>query len=75
MLFVCVNCVGVFHLWTTENDLRASNKKREEFSVVRSQKEVKKYQQVKRLLYSYTTVIILLYKCVLVRLYSQSAGR
>lgn len=45
VLFVCVNCVGVFHLWTTENDLRASSKKREEFSVVRSQKEVKKYQQ------------------------------
>uniref|UniRef100_A0A096MHP6 Adenylate cyclase type 4 n=1 Tax=Poecilia formosa TaxID=48698 RepID=A0A096MHP6_POEFO len=45
VLFVCVNCFGVFHLWMTENDLRASNKKREEFSAVRSQKEVKKYQQ------------------------------
>ncbi|PWA19845.1 hypothetical protein CCH79_00015851 [Gambusia affinis] len=45
VLFMCVNCFGVFHLWMTENDLRASNKKREEFSAVRSQKEVKKYQQ------------------------------
>ncbi|MED6238548.1 hypothetical protein ATANTOWER_024384 [Ataeniobius toweri] len=45
VLFVCVNCIGVFHLWMTENDLRASNKKREEFSAVRSQKELKKYQQ------------------------------
>uniref|UniRef100_A0A146Y5A4 adenylate cyclase n=1 Tax=Fundulus heteroclitus TaxID=8078 RepID=A0A146Y5A4_FUNHE len=45
VLFVCVNCFGVFHLWMTENDLRASNKKREEFSAVRSQKDVKKYQQ------------------------------
>lgn len=49
VLFVCVNCFGVFHLWMTENDLRASNKKREEFSAVRSQKEVKKYQQVETL--------------------------
>ncbi|XP_038158066.1 adenylate cyclase type 4-like [Cyprinodon tularosa] len=45
VLLVCANCIGVFHLWMTENDLRASNKKREEFSAVRSQKDVIKYQQ------------------------------
>uniref|UniRef100_A0A671W1I3 adenylate cyclase n=1 Tax=Sparus aurata TaxID=8175 RepID=A0A671W1I3_SPAAU len=31
VLFVCVNCVGIFHLWMTEHDLRLSNQKREEF--------------------------------------------
>ncbi|KAM9836956.1 adenylate cyclase type 4 [Aulostomus maculatus] len=49
-LFLCVNLVGVFHLWTTEHDLRISNQKREEFSAIRSQKEVKKYQQEQLLL-------------------------
>lgn len=46
ILFVCVNCVGMFHLWTTEHDLRISNQKREQFSRIRSQKEIRKYQQV-----------------------------
>lgn len=46
VLFVCVNCVGIFHLWMSEHDLRISNQKREEFSAIRSQKEIKKYQQV-----------------------------
>lgn len=46
LLFMCVNCVGIFHLWMTEHDLRISNQKREEFSAIRSQKEIKKYQQV-----------------------------
>ncbi|KAK2899995.1 hypothetical protein Q8A73_013124 [Channa argus] len=50
VLFVCVNCIGVFHLWTTEHDLRISNQKREEFSAIRSQKEIKKYQQEQLLL-------------------------
>ncbi|KAK2862890.1 hypothetical protein Q5P01_002423 [Channa striata] len=50
VLFVCVNCIGVFHLWTTEHDLRKSNQKREEFSAIRSQKEIKKYQQEQLLL-------------------------
>lgn len=50
LLFLCVNCVGSFHLWMTEHDLRKSNQKREEFSVVRSQKEVQKYQQERLLL-------------------------
>ncbi|XP_061816841.1 adenylate cyclase type 2-like [Nerophis lumbriciformis] len=45
VLFLCVNCIGVFHLWTTENDLRISNLKREEFSAIRSKKEIRKYQQ------------------------------
>lgn len=49
VLFVCVNCVGVFHLWMTEHDLRISNQKREEFSAIRSRKEIKKYQQVKEI--------------------------
>ncbi|XP_061619154.1 adenylate cyclase type 4-like isoform X2 [Phyllopteryx taeniolatus] len=50
MLFLCVNCIGVFHLWTTEHDLRVSNQKREEFSAIRSQKEIRKYQQERLLL-------------------------
>lgn len=50
VLFVCVNCVGIFHRWMTEHDLRTSNQKREEYSAIRSQKEIKKYQQVKRVL-------------------------
>ncbi|XP_041635932.1 adenylate cyclase type 2-like [Cheilinus undulatus] len=50
VLFVCVNCVGIFHLWTTEHDLRVSNQKREEFSAIRSQKEIRKYQQEQLLL-------------------------
>nr|XP_020442518.1 adenylate cyclase type 4-like isoform X2 [Monopterus albus]XP_020442519.1 adenylate cyclase type 4-like isoform X2 [Monopterus albus] len=50
LLFVCVNCVGIFHLWTTEHDLRISNQKREEFSTIRSQKEIRKYQQEQLLL-------------------------
>ncbi|XP_069564084.1 adenylate cyclase type 2-like [Brachyistius frenatus] len=50
VLFVCVNCVGVFHLWMTEHDLRISNQKREEFSAIRSQKEIRKYQQEQLLL-------------------------
>ncbi|KAM9335518.1 adenylate cyclase type 4 [Symphorus nematophorus] len=50
LLFVCVNCVGIFHLWMTERDLRISNQKREEFSAIRSQKEIKKYQQEQLLL-------------------------
>ncbi|XP_060922325.1 adenylate cyclase type 4-like [Limanda limanda] len=50
VLFVCVNCIGFFHLWTTEHDLRISNQKREEFSAIRCQKEIRKYQQEQLLL-------------------------
>ncbi|KAG7221479.1 hypothetical protein INR49_002454 [Caranx melampygus] len=50
LLFVCANFIGIFHLWTTEHDLRISNQKREEFSAIRSQKEIKKYQQEQLLL-------------------------
>ncbi|XP_047429000.1 adenylate cyclase type 4-like [Mugil cephalus] len=50
VLFVCVNSFGVFHLWTTEHDLRLSNRKREMFSAIRSKKEIRKYQQEQLLL-------------------------
>uniref|UniRef100_A0A673BQU9 adenylate cyclase n=1 Tax=Sphaeramia orbicularis TaxID=375764 RepID=A0A673BQU9_9TELE len=50
VLFICVNCVGIFHLWMTEHDLRKSNQKREKFSAIRSQKEIRKYQQERLLL-------------------------
>ncbi|KAM4537307.1 adenylate cyclase type 4 isoform 1-T2 [Odontesthes bonariensis] len=50
VLFVCVNCIGVFHLWMTDHDVRRSNRKREEFSVIRSQKDIRKYQQERLLL-------------------------
>ncbi|XP_077445508.1 adenylate cyclase type 4 isoform X2 [Stigmatopora argus] len=49
-LFLCVNGIGAFHLWTTEHDLRLSKQKREEFSAIRSQKEIRKYQQERLLL-------------------------
>ncbi|KAJ8007647.1 hypothetical protein DPEC_G00096340 [Dallia pectoralis] len=45
VLFVCVNCVGLFHLWLTERARRKSSKKKAEFSTVRSQKDVQKHQQ------------------------------
>uniref|UniRef100_A0AAR2LYS3 adenylate cyclase n=1 Tax=Pygocentrus nattereri TaxID=42514 RepID=A0AAR2LYS3_PYGNA len=32
VLFVCVNCVGFFHLWLTEHARRKSNKSRQNFS-------------------------------------------
>lgn len=58
VLFVCVNCVGIFHRWMTEHDLRTSNQKREQYSAIRSQKEIKKYQQVKRLLFRIRSAIV-----------------
>ncbi|XP_068584387.1 adenylate cyclase type 2-like [Cebidichthys violaceus] len=50
LLFVCVNCVGIFHLWMSEQDRRISNQKREQFSAIRCRKEIKKYQQEQLLL-------------------------
>lgn len=50
VLFLCVNCVGIFHLWMTEHALRVSNQKKEGFSAIRSQKEIRKYQQERLLL-------------------------
>ncbi|KAK7910491.1 hypothetical protein WMY93_015175 [Mugilogobius chulae] len=50
LLFLCINFVGGFHLWSTEHDLRKSNQKREEFSTIRSQKDVQKHQQEQLLL-------------------------
>ncbi|XP_037335724.2 adenylate cyclase type 4-like [Pungitius pungitius] len=45
LLLVCVNGVGIFHLWVSEQVRRKSNQKREQFSVIRSAKEIRKYQQ------------------------------
>uniref|UniRef100_A0A673HQ96 adenylate cyclase n=1 Tax=Sinocyclocheilus rhinocerous TaxID=307959 RepID=A0A673HQ96_9TELE len=39
VLFVCVNGVGVFHLWHTEHAHRKSSKKREDFSRNRATQE------------------------------------
>ncbi|XP_028993155.1 adenylate cyclase type 2-like [Betta splendens] len=50
VLFVCVNCIGIFHLWTVQHDLRRSNRKREQYSAIRSRKEIRKYQQEELLL-------------------------
>ncbi|TNN53412.1 Adenylate cyclase type 4 [Liparis tanakae] len=50
LLLACVNCVGIFHLWMTEQDRRISNHKREQFSAIRSQKTIRKYQQEQLLL-------------------------
>ncbi|KAM7366480.1 hypothetical protein PAMP_015918 [Pampus punctatissimus] len=68
LLFVCVNCVGIFHLWMTEHDLRISNQKREEFSAIRSQKEIKKYQQEQLLL-------SVLPRCIAVKLKKEVINR
>uniref|UniRef100_A0A8C7QG97 adenylate cyclase n=1 Tax=Oncorhynchus mykiss TaxID=8022 RepID=A0A8C7QG97_ONCMY len=45
VLFLCVNCVGVFHLWLTEHAHRKSSKKKERFSAMRSQRDMQKHQQ------------------------------
>eukprot|EP00063_Salmo_salar_P087881 XP_014062716.1 PREDICTED: adenylate cyclase type 4-like [Salmo salar] len=45
VLFLCVNCVGMFHLWLTEHAHRKSSKKKERFSAMRSQRDIQKHQQ------------------------------
>ncbi|XP_052417706.1 adenylate cyclase type 4-like isoform X2 [Carassius gibelio] len=45
VLFVCVNGVGVFHLWHTEHAHRKSNKKREDFSRNRATQAKQKRDQ------------------------------
>ncbi|XP_077083534.1 adenylate cyclase type 4 isoform X1 [Siphateles boraxobius] len=45
VLFVCVNCVGMFHLWHTEHAHRKSSKKREDFSKNRSTQAKQKRDQ------------------------------
>lgn len=69
MLFVCVNSVGIFHRWMTEHDLKVSNQKREEFSAIRSKKEIKKYQQVKFEL----QLVQLYFKFKIISLYNKNA--
>ncbi|KAK9971255.1 hypothetical protein ABG768_024629 [Culter alburnus] len=45
VLFMCVNCVGVFHLWHTEHAHRKSSRKREDFSKNRSTQAKQKRDQ------------------------------
>ncbi|XP_016348395.1 adenylate cyclase type 4-like [Sinocyclocheilus anshuiensis] len=45
VLFMCVNCVGVFHLWHTEHAHRKSSKKREDFSRNRATQAKQKRDQ------------------------------
>ncbi|XP_051757174.1 adenylate cyclase type 4-like [Ctenopharyngodon idella] len=45
VLFMCINCVGVFHLWHTEHAHRKSSKKREDFSKNRSTQAKQKRDQ------------------------------
>ncbi|XP_073715718.1 adenylate cyclase type 2 [Misgurnus anguillicaudatus] len=45
VLFVCVNCVGIFHLWHTERARRKSSKKREDFSKNRALQAKQKRDQ------------------------------
>ncbi|RXN25026.1 adenylate cyclase type 4-like protein [Labeo rohita] len=45
VLFVCVNAVGVFHLWHTEHAHRKSSKKREDFSRNRATQAKQKRDQ------------------------------
>ncbi|XP_052459256.1 adenylate cyclase type 4-like [Carassius gibelio] len=45
VLFVCVNAVGVFHLWHTEHAQRKSSKKREDFSRNRATQAKQKRDQ------------------------------
>ncbi len=46
VLFMCVNGVGVFHLWHTEHAHRKSSKKRENFSRNRATQAKQKRDQV-----------------------------
>ncbi|KAI5087951.1 adenylate cyclase type 2 isoform X3 [Silurus meridionalis] len=45
VLFVCINCVGLFHLWLTENARRKSTISREAFSYNRSKRATQKRDQ------------------------------
>ncbi|XP_051981336.1 adenylate cyclase type 4-like [Xyrauchen texanus] len=45
LLFVCVNIVGVFHLWHTEHARRTFSKKREDFSKKRFSHAKQKHDQ------------------------------
>ncbi|XP_062865203.1 adenylate cyclase type 4-like [Trichomycterus rosablanca] len=45
VLFVCVNCVGFFHLWLTDHARRKSTKNRETFSDNRSKRAKQKRDQ------------------------------
>ncbi|TSY83949.1 Adenylate cyclase type 2 [Bagarius yarrelli] len=45
VLFVCINCVGLFHLWLTENARRKSTISRETFSYNRSKRATQKRDQ------------------------------
>ncbi|XP_026990835.2 adenylate cyclase type 4-like [Tachysurus fulvidraco] len=45
VLFLCINCVGVFHLWLTENARRKSTMSRETFSYNRSKRATQKRDQ------------------------------
>ncbi|MCJ8749082.1 hypothetical protein PDJAM_G00172250 [Pangasius djambal] len=45
VLFVCINCVGLFHLWLTENARRKSTMSRETFSYNRSKRATQKRDQ------------------------------
>jgi len=65
VLFMCVNGVGVFHLWHTEHAHRKSSKKRENFSRNRATQAKQKRDQVRL----YTLYFIQSAECV-----SPSAG-
>ncbi|XP_060772979.1 adenylate cyclase type 4-like isoform X2 [Neoarius graeffei] len=45
VLFICINCVGFFHLWLTENARRKSTMNRETFSYNRSKRATQKRDQ------------------------------
>ncbi|KAG7314103.1 hypothetical protein KOW79_022599 [Hemibagrus wyckioides] len=45
VLFLCINCVGLFHLWLTENGRRKSTMSRETFSYNRSKRATQKRDQ------------------------------
>ncbi|XP_026798864.1 adenylate cyclase type 4 isoform X2 [Pangasianodon hypophthalmus] len=45
VLFVCINCVGLFHLWLIENARRKSTMSRETFSYNRSKRATQKRDQ------------------------------
>ncbi|XP_078147870.1 adenylate cyclase type 2 [Centroberyx gerrardi] len=75
VLFLCVNCVGIFHLWMTEHALRISNQKKEKFSTIRSQKEIKKYQQEQLLLSVLPQYIALELKTEVIKRLSEPKGQ
>ncbi|XP_017292989.1 adenylate cyclase type 4 isoform X2 [Kryptolebias marmoratus] len=75
VLFICVNCIGFFHMWMAKRGLRKSNQKREDYSAIRVQKEVRNYQQEGLLLSVLPRYIAVQLKEEVIKKLSKSKGQ